>query len=274
MDTLYISDLDGTLLQKDATLSPFTIQTINALVEQGIHFTYATARSIVTASKVTQGLRLRDPVIVHNGTFLRDPQTGDLVNAAFFGPQFHAVLDDLLQNDIYPIVYSLDGGEEKYRYWVEKMSPGMKRFLSTRDDDPRDTPVHRAQDLFLGDPYYITCIDDPEKLRPFREKYEDRLHCILYSEIYSGDLWLEMMPKEASKSSAALRLKQQLGCDRLVVFGDGKNDIDLFRVADEAYAVENAEPELKAIATAVIEANHQDAVSHWLLTHADPDQSR
>ncbi|MBQ7344461.1 MAG: HAD-IIB family hydrolase [Oscillospiraceae bacterium] len=267
MNTLYISDLDGTLLQKDATCSPFTIQTINALVEQGIHFTYATARSIVTAAKVTQGLQLRDPVIVHNGTFLRDPQTGDLVSAIFFGPEFRTVLEDLLQNHIYPIVYSLDQGEEKYRYWVEKMSPGMARFLSTRDNDPRDTPVHCAQDLFQGDPYYITCIDAPEKLRPFQDKYAHLLHPIFYQEIYSGDLWLELMPKTASKSAAALALKKRLGCDRLVVFGDGKNDIDLFRIADEAYAVANAGPELKALATATIDANHQDAVANWLLAN-------
>lgn len=270
MNTLYISDLDGTLLQKDATLSSFTIQTINTLVEQGLHFTYATARSIVTAKKVTQGLQLRDPVIVHNGTFLRDPQTGELVSATFFGPEFHTVLEDLLQNDIYPIVYSLDQGVEKYRYWAEKISPSMARFLSTRDCDPRDTPVHCSQDLFLGDPYYITCIDAPEKLRPFQDKYADILRPIFYQEIYSGDLWLELMPKAASKSAAALKLKQLLNCDRLVVFGDGKNDMDLFRVADEAYAVSNAEPELKALATATIQANHQDAVANWLLTHIYP----
>lgn len=268
MTTLYISDLDGTLLRKDQTLSPFTVRTIDALVEQGVHFTYATARSIVTASKVTQGLQLRDPVIVHNGTFLRAPQTGDLVNATFFGPEFHTVLEDLLQNDIYPIVYSLDQGVEKYRYWAEKISPSMARFLSTRDCDPRDTPVHCSQDLFLGDPYYITCIDAPEKLSPFQDKYADILHPIFYQEIYSGDLWLELMPKAASKSAAALKLKKLLNCDRLVVFGDGKNDIDLFRIADEAYAVANAEPALKDLATAIIESNQQDGVAKWLQAHA------
>ena len=33
------------------------------------------------------------------------------------------------------------------------------------------------------------------------------------------------MPQKASKAQAALQLKQKLECDRLVVFGDGKNDI-------------------------------------------------
>ena len=268
MSTLYISDLDGTLLQKDATCSPFTIQTINELVANGLHFSYATARSIVTAAKVTEGLRLQDPVIVHNGALIRDSHTGKLLDGTFYGPEYHHVLHDLLENGIYPIVYSLNNGIERYRYWEEKQSPGMRKFLATRDNDPRDTPVHSADALFLGQPYYITCIDDPQKLSPFQHKYQDILHPIFYQEIYSGDMWLELMPKSASKSAAALALKRKLGCDRLVVFGDGKNDMDLFCAADEAYAVANAEPALKAIATGIIEANHQDAVAHWLLNHA------
>ena len=76
------------------------------------------------------------------------------------------------------------------------------------------------------------------------------------------------MPLSASKSHAAAQLKAQLGCDRLVVFGDGKNDIDMFQIADESYAVENAAPELKAVATGVIGSNNDDAVAKWLLANA------
>jgi hydroxymethylpyrimidine pyrophosphatase-like HAD family hydrolase len=63
-------------------------------------------------------------------------------------------------------------------------------------------------------------------------------------------------------------LKELLQCDRLVVFGDGKNDMDMFRIADECYAVENAVEELKEIATAVIGSNMVDGVANWLLEHA------
>ena len=52
--------------------------------------------------------------------------------------------------------------------------------------------------------------------------------------------------------------------DYIVAFGDGKNDMDMFEIADEAYAVENAVDELKAIATDVIGSNDSDAVAKWL----------
>lgn len=265
MKTLYVSDLDGTLLRREQSLSDFTVNTINSLVERGLLFSYATARSIVTAAKVTPGLSTKVPVIVHNGTFIRRPDTNELLAGHFFGGNASEILDDLMSHDIYPIVYSLIDGQEKFRYWEEKMSPAMRAFVSTRQNDPRERPVHDADGLYEGRPYYITCIDDREKLIPFYEKYKERFHCILYQEIYSGNEFLEFMPKAASKSNAALELKALLGCDKLVAFGDGLNDLDLFRAADEAYAVENAVPELKAIATGIIDSNQDDGVARWLL---------
>lgn len=54
------------------------------------------------------------------------------------------------------------------------------------------------------------------------------------------DRWLEIMPLQAAK-----QLQHMLGCDWLVVFGDGKNDLDLFAIADQSYAVDIADPSLK-----------------------------
>lgn len=72
------------------------------------------------------------------------------------------------------------------------------------------------------------------------------------------------MPKEASKANAVRQLKQMFQCDRVVAFGDGVNDLDMFRMADECYAMENAVPELKSIATGVISSNNEDGVARWL----------
>lgn len=61
---LYVTDLDGTLLNRNERVSPDSIATINALVARGMLFTYATARSLVSASVVTGGLTADIPVIV------------------------------------------------------------------------------------------------------------------------------------------------------------------------------------------------------------------
>ena len=72
------------------------------------------------------------------------------------------------------------------------------------------------------------------------------------------------MPLSVSKANAVKQLQTYLQCDKLVVFGDGKNDIDMFELADESYAVQNAHEDLKKIATAIIPSNDEDGVAKWL----------
>ena len=226
MKTLYVSDLDGTLLRKNETLSPYTIKTINALTSSGMLFSYATARSLNTAKKVTEGLNTHFPLIIYNGAFVKDNITEEILIANYFEEDIYDVLRDLFAHEIYPIIYSYQNN--------------------------------------IGDLFYITCIDKPEKLEPFYYKYKNKYHVVYQEDIYTGEQWLEIMPQKASKAQAALQLKQKLECDRLVVFGDGKNDIDMFEIADEAYAVENAVSELKAVATGIIGSNENDGVAKYL----------
>lgn len=78
MKTLYLSDLDGTLLNSKERLSDFTIHAVNSLVNKGTVFSYATARSIATASKVTAGLNSEFPVITYNGAFIINNATHEI----------------------------------------------------------------------------------------------------------------------------------------------------------------------------------------------------
>lgn len=274
MKTLYVSDLDGTLLRSDETTSDFTNKTINELVSRGMLFSYATARSYVTSRKVTKGIDAKIPLIVYNGAFVIDNASGKLLLSNFFGDNVKSLLDDLVENNIYPIVYSFFDGIERFSYVYDKCTKGMKDFIITRKGDQRDNPVNAVSDLYCGDIFYITCIDDEYQLAPFYEKYRNQYHCVFQRDIYSNEQWLEFMPQAASKSNAINQLKDHLRCDRIVVFGDGKNDIDMFSLADECYAVENAVDELKSIATAVIPQNNDDGVAKWLLENYNPALSK
>lgn len=267
MRTLYVSDLDGTLLQSSARTSQYTNKTVNALIEKGMLFSYATARSYLTACKVTAGLRTDIPLVVYNGAALVDGRDGTPMLKNFFGPEIGEVLEDLFVSHIYPIVYAYLEGREVFSYIPARCTPGMETFLAGRKGDPRTHPVGDAAGLCEGEIFYLTCIDKQEKLEPLYEKYRDSYHCVLQTELYTGEPWLEIMPLAASKSHAIEQLKKRLECERLVVFGDGRNDMDMFQVADECYAVENAVPELKAMATAVIGGNDSDGVARWLEEH-------
>lgn len=264
MKTLYVSDLDGTLLRSNETTSEYTNETINKLVDEGMIFSYATARSFQTSHKVTKGLNAKIPLIIYNGAMVVDNNDGEFLIKNFFGPEIEEVLTDLFENEVYPIVYAFINGEEKFSYIKDKNTEGMQQFVNSRKNDKRDNPVLGKEELCKGEMFYITCIDEKGKLEPLYDKYKDTYHCVFQIDIYTKHQWLEIMPKAASKANAIKQLKEHLGCDKLVVFGDGKNDIDMFELADEAYAVENAVDELKEVATAVIGSNNEDGVAKWL----------
>ncbi len=263
MNSLYVSDLDGTLLRSDEKLSQFTIDTINELTSKGMLFSYATARSLVTAKKVTKGLSTHFPLIVYNGAFIIDNVTEEILLTNYFDSDIAEIFEQLFENDIYPIVYAYINGVEKFSFIPEKCTEGMLRFIQSREGDKRMNIVKNLTELTKGNIFYITCIDTPEKLEPFYVKYRDQYHAVYQCDIYTGEQWLEIMHKKASKSNAVKELKKMLHCERLVTFGDGKNDIDMFEMSDESYAVENADEELKTIAADVIESNDNDGVAKW-----------
>ena len=72
------------------------------------------------------------------------------------------------------------------------------------------------------------------------------------------------MPANTSKGMAAKALRGILGIDQIVAFGDAKNDRELFREADECYAVKNADEALKEISTDVIGYSEEDAVAKFI----------
>lgn len=255
-------------MRSDASLSGESARILSRLVEHGLLFTYATARSFITASKVTKNLAVSVPAIVYNGTFIVDSLTGRILLRNTFGKCAENILSDLISVGIYPIVYSMIDGTEKFSYLTHGVSDGILRFLKTRRGDIRERPVSDEARLFDGDIFYFTCIGNHNTLSPFYEKYKSHHNTVFHKDIYTGDTWLEIMPKTASKANAVQSVKEMLNADRIVSFGDGLNDLDLFGMSDECYAVENAHEDLKKKATHVIGRNDDDAVAKWLSDHA------
>lgn len=263
--TLYVSDLDGTLLLSNQTISDFTASTLNRLIGGGMNFTYATARSLSTASVVTHSIECAMPAIVYNGCFIVESATKKLTSSVFFAAlDARGILNSLVTREVYPIIYSHNGVAEKFSYIAPKINAATREFTQSRKGDFRDNPVGSARELYSDGIFYFSCVDKSEKLLPLYNKYKHRFYCVYQKDIYSGEQWLEIMPREASKAQAILRLKNILGCDLIVSFGDSKNDIPMFEISDECYAVGNALDELKAIATGVIESNESDGVARWL----------
>lgn len=267
MKTLYVTDLDGTLLNTQDRVSEYSSRIINDLVERGMLFTYATARSLSSASIVAAGLSTNIPVIVYNGAFILKPDTREILYSVGFSQEERAVVRErLTAQEISPLVYAYIDGVEKVSWDTTKENYGIKRYLDKRKNDKRMRPLADGKGLYDGEPFYFTCIGEREELLPAYElfKEDERYTCTFQQELYRPEYWLEIMPRKATKANAIGKLKEMWDCDRIVSFGDAMNDIPMFHISDECYAVANAAEPLKALATGIIGSNEEDAVAKWL----------
>ena len=272
MKELYVTDLDGTLLNRQDRISPFSVRVINELVDKGLLFTYATARSLVSASKVTEGLSTKIPVIAYNGAFIFQPSTGEILSSEGFTDDERSKVREVLNKyRISPLVYSFICGIEKVSWIPQHENDGIRRYLNKRQGDRRLRAVYDPESLYQGNIFYYTCIGEKDELQPVYDLFSNdiRFRCTLQQELYRPEYWCEIMPAKASKANAIRKLKEMWGCSRVISFGDAINDIPMFEISDECYAVENAVDELKAVATGVIESNEEDGVAKWLLDHVE-----
>ena len=265
--TLYVSDLDGTLMRSDEKLSPYTVRTVNDLVERGLAFTYATARSIESARTITGNLKLKLPAVTRNGAVLADNATGKHLAKAVFTEEEVSLLKNLLPElPQYGFVSCFVDDRMIRTYIPGKHSVGLQGYLDYYRDDPLVQEKPDMDSLFCGKPGYVTLVSDREDLEPVWERVRQYpgWECFFQKDTYREEYWLEICPQNCTKAKALLKLKEELGFERLVVFGDSVNDLPMFRVADEAYAVANALDRLKEAATAVIGSNEEDAVADFL----------
>lgn len=270
MKTLYISDLDGTLLNSNAEISDYTAKVINNLTDNGLNFTIATARSVYSLNRVTKGLNLKLPVIVNNGTLIQDPNSKEvLVKNIFLNADKSYCIEIFKSFNFLPFVYSFFGEEPKISYINQNLNESMSAYVTDHTKDNRMRECFNEADLYNNESFYYTGIGKFEVLKPICDKLRENPKIIVnfQKEIYRDEYWLEVMSKNASKAHGITKLKELLKVDRIVCFGDSNNDIPMFSVCDKSIAVENAIPEVLKEADEIISKNTDDGVAKWLLNN-------
>jgi len=264
--TLYISDLDGTLLGDQQNISERSCEILSRLIGIGLPFTIATARSWESAKPLIESLPLKLPLILNNGACLFDPLTKTFISILSMGHKLTTdLVKDMAADGVNSFVFtdlpertvfhgSLTNQGESH-YYDARMACGDLRFIE-KDNIPSSGFGAIA----------IISIGYKEVLEPLKEslekKYEAAFH--LSTDIYSEFAWLEIQHKDVSKGSAVKSLRRTLGADKTVCFGDHLNDLSMFRVCDEGIAMGNAQDELKQVATRVIGVNTEDVVAEYL----------
>lgn len=270
MQTLYITDLDGTFLNNAGAVSEESRRIVNELSKKGLLFSVATARSSMTAKELLKGLHITAPVVFMNGVFLYDLEKDCAVSFHEIAPlSFSQVVSAFEAHNKAPMLF-LYGDD------------GLFSIHYTRLDLQINRDFYNARKKILGERFrcvdnlqipkgqhavYVNLVDTYESLKPITDllKKIEGVSFSFYGDTYTDYWFLEVYSADASKANAAKEVKVLVNADKLVAFGDNYNDLSLFSAADEKYAVENAVDELKAQATAVIASNAHDGVAKFLL---------
>ena len=153
---------------------------------------------------------------------------------------------------------------------------GMRRFFENRQRirDPRLRKLGDMRDGLADQVVCLTVIGAPSRMRDMeravRARHDRSVQTHRYEPFNEGldSSWhmLTTHDSRATKDQGVASVKRLLNIANchVVVFGDQVNDIGMFRMADEAYAVAGAAPELAEHATAMIGSNDDDAVARWL----------
>jgi len=271
--TLFVADLDGTLLGPDAALSEYSRSTLRSLIAEGLLFTVATGRALPSIRAILGDVALPLPVIQLNGALVSDLATGRHIAVHPLSPvAASAVMAKICARGLSAFIVTA-GDDADRLYYTQLPNPAMVWY---RDEkvalaDPRLRPIANLHAALDEPVVSFTLLAERDAMvelaAEVRDELGDQVQVYLFENVYWRGWWeLSIQDRRGTKSGAIASLRRafDLEARRLVVFGDGLNDLDMFQLADHAVAVENAVAELAAVASEIVASNDQDGVARWL----------
>ena len=133
MNTLYMTDLDGTFLQPDQSISPRTAAIINQLAAQGCRFSICTARSLIGLQMLPlDQVRFTAPMVLMNGVMLYDYEHRTILDQMAMSPAVVAqVVDICARHGKNPFLYRVEGNRV-FSHYTALTSVGERAFLDSR----------------------------------------------------------------------------------------------------------------------------------------------
>ncbi len=268
----YVSDMDGTLLASGGALSAKTKAGLTDLLNKGLNFTVASARSYTSVKSVFEGVPLKLPIITHDGGLIYDLQNEKPLTfrglEAQMAKDIYKMAQDMGTHPFLECVYK----DNEYFMTENVKNEGMKWMIDYRGGAGAKICVGEHDFNTYGEHLLsFTFIDTAQPLLKLQEKvkalYGEQIKTHFYTE-WDCYNWccLTIHDAKANKGQGIMDLAEILNIHHhhVTVFGDNHNDIAMFTTAGRAVAVENAIPELKSNSHVQIGHHNDDSVYHFL----------
>ena len=253
------TDLDGTLLRSDKSVSARTVAAVRAAEDAGLEVVVATGRPPRWIFPIVEALGDRGLVVCANGASVYDPARHELVDRTDLAVDVAATIIDDVQVAFPRAVIGLEQGfefavDDAMRHSDIEMIP------SWLSDGLRLGPIRS----FLDGPVTKLIIRLPEPVEPgtaarAQEVIGDR-GLVTHS---TSESFLEVSHPRAHKAATVERLLLERGVrpEEVVAFGDMPNDLELIRWAGHGVAMANADSRLRDAADEVTASNDDDGVA-------------
>ncbi|MBO8187331.1 HAD family hydrolase [Streptomyces spirodelae] len=255
---LIATDLDGTLLRSDDTVSRRTRAALEAATARGAAHIVVTGRAVPWTKRILADLGYRGLAVCAQGAQVYDAGSDRLLTSVTLDRRVAEQALGLLEKEVgtVAVAASRDGVDgEVLAGPGYRVHDGPLPYVPFED---RETiwrqPLNK---LYIQHPQ----LDDDELAKAARAAVGD-----LVGVVVAGEGIVELLPLGLSKAKglalAARRLK--IRAAETVAFGDMPNDIPMFAWAGHGVAMANAHEELLSVADEVTASNDEDGIAQVL----------
>lgn len=252
---LIASDLDGTLLRTDGSVSPRSVAALRRLTEAGIPFAMVTGRPIRWLPEVLSQIGVTGPVVCANGAAVYDPAADEVLTTSPLRSETLAEVIDRLRAELPEVVFAVE------------IDDGRGMISEAGWPSIAEDIEHRivAHPELLASPAVKLLARLPESTP---DEFLDRCAALLDGAVQvtssaKRSALVEISAIGVSKASGLAWLADHYGAapEDVLAYGDMVNDVPMFGWAGRGVAVANAHPALLAVADEVTASNDEDGVA-------------
>ncbi|HOO32034.1 MAG TPA: Cof-type HAD-IIB family hydrolase [Thermotogota bacterium] len=276
MFELFITDLDGTLLDDQKNISAENLEAIGRLRSKGIKFTVFTGRNFSSAVRYLEELEIDGLVALQNGAIVMDFPTRRILseiglNSSIAGEiyleakernlfitlfaRYNDIRDKNLK-DMYTETHSWTGTlyENYFEHNRNRISivDSLIPFIDTHEEI--------GQFAIIGDVPHVKVFQDK-----INATYGDQITSVSYP-MPDGSCFLEVLGSKVSKGNALEPLLEEYNttASKTVFIGDNFNDLPLMRKVGLPVATDNALREIKDHCKMIVADNNHHAVKETI----------
>ncbi len=252
---LLATDLDGTLLRNDKSLSEENRKAIEYFKCEGGHFTFITGRAPIAITPLCRIISPNAPIGCMNGAGIYDYTKGELMWSVTISDSVKELIEFVDRE------FPHTGIEVITRTQIIFCKKNAFTDKHTKDEDLPDIvdDYHTVKDPIIK----VLFADNQETLDMLSKEILSHPRIKEVSPIRSDKTYYELLPLGLSKATIIEKLPELIDCDitKTIAVGDNDNDAQMLKAADVGYAVSNASAAAKACADIITVSNEEDAIA-------------